>query len=100
MTRETSPDDTDNSSPESDESTVGYVGGSLQEYDSETDYQVGDVAMVRAADPEEDYASDFHEIRLKDPKGRMGLVWHCQRCGAWYASVLNFETRECIVEVR
>lgn len=74
--------------------------GSPQEYDVETDYEVGDVAMVRAAEADEDYAFDSHEIRLKDPQGRMGLYWNCQRCGAWYASVLNFETRECIVEVR
>lgn len=67
-----------------------------EEYDPDTNYEVGDVAYVEAEESSDDVGFDWHKIELKDPPARTGLYWNCQRCGAWYLSTGNYEHDPCV----
>jgi len=52
--------------------------------DDDETYEVGDVKTL-----------DNHIITLKDPNGRIGYYWNCEKCGGWYADYAVFKTESC-----
>lgn len=57
---------------------------------------VGESVFVPAENSDNSNANDEHYITLEDPEGAMTKKFHCEQCGAWYTSALNFEYTECI----